>query len=99
MRTLSPPRPTPLRTQQSDTGDWRQASRCLDESPDDFFPVGQGPAARQQAERAKRVCSGCTVREQCLAMALADDIRDGVFGGLDEDERRALTAGARRHHT
>jgi len=105
MHTLAPPRPTHRQTQQSqqtqrthqsDTGDWRQESRCLDASPDDFFPVGQGPAAREQAERAKGVCSRCAVREQCLDLALAGNIQHGVFGGLDEDERRALAAEARR---
>lgn len=99
MHTLSPPRPALRRvqqTQQSDTGDWRQASRCLGASPDDFFPIGQGQAAREQAERAKGVCFRCAVREQCLDWAMAGDIQHGVFGGLDEDERRALAAEARR---
>ena len=71
-------------------GDWQQASRCRSEPPDVFFPIGHGPAARRQAERAKRVCAGCGVREQCLAWAVSNGIRDGVFGGLDEEERRDL---------
>lgn len=72
------------------SGSWREASRCRTVPPDDFFPLGRGPAAKRQAERAKRVCAVCGVRQQCLAWAVATGIRDGVFGGLDEDERREL---------
>ncbi|WP_343905185.1 WhiB family transcriptional regulator [Nocardioides aquiterrae] len=70
--------------------DWRLDARCATEPPDDFFPIGEGPAAQQQARRAKGVCQECPVREQCLEWALAADVRHGVFGGLDEGERMAL---------
>lgn len=97
MRTLSPPSSArPMSLGASPEGDWRADSRCADEPPDDFFPIGHGPAAMRQAERAKRVCADCPVRRQCLSWALASDIREGVFGGLDEDERRDLVA--RRRH-
>jgi WhiB family redox-sensing transcriptional regulator len=74
-------------------GDWRQQSRCHDEPPEDFFPIGHGPTARRQAERAKRLCAECQVREPCLVYALENGISDGVFGGLDEVERRTLGRG------
>jgi WhiB family redox-sensing transcriptional regulator len=70
--------------------DWRLEARCAVEPPDDFFPIGEGPAAQQQARRAKAVCRQCLVREQCLEWAVTHDIRHGVFGGLDERERLAL---------
>ena len=72
--------------------DWRLASRCSTVSPDDFFPVGSGPAARAQARRAKAVCRECVVREQCLEWALENDVAHGVLGGLEEGERVALRA-------
>lgn len=75
-----------------DPADWRLASRCASESPDDFFPVGTGPTARAQARRAKAVCRECVVREQCLRWALENDVPHGVLGGLDEEERMALRA-------
>jgi len=75
---------------QARGGSWQQASRCRNEPPEVFFPIGHGPAAQRQAERAKRICAVCGVREQCLAWAVSNGIRDGVFGGLDEEERRAL---------
>ena len=74
----------------TDASDWRFLGRCLDEDPDLFFPVGStGPAVGQTLE-AKGVCRQCEVRQQCLTWALAEGLDDGVWGGLDGDERRAL---------
>ena len=70
--------------------DWRLEARCATEPPDDFFPIGEGPAAQLQARRAKAICRECVVREQCLEWAVTNDVRHGVFGGLDEGERIAL---------
>ena len=50
-----------------------------------FFPE-KGGSTRD----AKRVCSGCTVRAECLEYALANDERFGIWGGLSERERRRL---------
>ncbi|MFF1284343.1 WhiB family transcriptional regulator [Streptomyces sp. NPDC058299] len=55
-----------------------------------FFPVGEGVIATAQAERAKLVCRRCPVRDDCLQFALATGQDSGVWGGLTEDERRAL---------
>jgi WhiB family redox-sensing transcriptional regulator len=52
--------------------------------------VGNGARARAQARVAKDVCSACDVRSQCLAFALAANLRHGVFGGLGEEERREV---------
>jgi WhiB family transcriptional regulator, redox-sensing transcriptional regulator len=55
-----------------------------------FFPVGtSGPALRQIAE-AKTVCRRCPVVTECLAWALESGQDAGVWGGMSEDERRAL---------
>lgn len=43
-----------------------------------------------QIEEAKAVCRRCDVREQCLQWALETGQDAGVWGGLSEDERRAL---------
>ncbi|MCS0638399.1 WhiB family transcriptional regulator [Streptomyces sp. LP05-1] len=69
---------------------WRNAAACLEEDPDLFFPIGTGGPAVVQAEEAKRVCRRCPVREQCLEWALETGQDVGVWGGLAEDERRAL---------
>ncbi|CAN5676479.1 hypothetical protein BH24ACT11_BH24ACT11_20490 [soil metagenome] len=70
--------------------DWRHRSACLDEDPELFFPIGNTGPALSQIEEAKAVCRRCTVREQCLAWALESGQDHGVWGGLSEDERRAL---------
>jgi WhiB family transcriptional regulator, redox-sensing transcriptional regulator len=70
--------------------DWRHRSACLDEDPELFFPIGNTGPAILQIEEAKAVCRRCDVREQCLAWALEAGQDHGVWGGLSEDERRAL---------
>lgn len=70
--------------------DWRHRSACLTEDPELFFPVGNtGPAIMQIAE-AKKVCARCAVRTDCLQWALEAGQDHGVWGGLSEDERRAM---------
>jgi WhiB family redox-sensing transcriptional regulator len=39
---------------------------------------------------AKRICSGCTVRDECLHAALDRHESYGIWGGLNEFERRSL---------
>jgi WhiB family redox-sensing transcriptional regulator len=70
--------------------DWRHRAICLDEDPELFFPIGNTGPAIMQIEEAKQVCRRCDVREQCLAWALEAGQDHGVWGGLSEDERRAL---------
>lgn len=70
--------------------DWRQRAICREEDPELFFPVGtSGPALLQIAE-AKTVCRRCPVVSECLTWALASGEDFGVWGGMSEDERRAL---------
>jgi WhiB family redox-sensing transcriptional regulator len=40
--------------------------------------------------KAKRICTDCPVRTQCLAEALDNHIEWGVWGGMTERERRQL---------
>ncbi|MFI8916523.1 WhiB family transcriptional regulator [Streptomyces sp. NPDC053513] len=76
--------------------DWRHNAVCREEDPDLFFPVGNtGPALLQIAE-AKAVCCRCPVMQACLRWALESGQDDGVWGGLSEDERRAMKRRARR---
>jgi WhiB family transcriptional regulator, redox-sensing transcriptional regulator len=70
--------------------DWRHRAICRDEDPELFFPVGNsGPALLQQAE-AKTVCRRCPVVSDCLTWAIESGQDAGVWGGMSEDERRAL---------
>ena len=79
--------------------DWRDRAACLDEDPELFFPIGNTGPAILQIEEAKSVCRRCDVVDTCLKWALENGQDAGVWGGLSEDERRALkrrTARARR---
>lgn len=70
--------------------DWRHHALCRDEDPELFFPIGNtGPAVRQ-VDRAKAICSRCSVTQECLTWALENGQDAGIWGGLSEDERRAL---------
>ncbi|WP_329170520.1 WhiB family transcriptional regulator [Streptomyces sp. NBC_01685] len=69
---------------------WRMHAACREEDPDLFFPIGSSGPALVQAEEAKAVCGICPVREQCLEWVLENGQDAGVWGGMDENERRAL---------
>jgi WhiB family redox-sensing transcriptional regulator len=70
--------------------EWMDQAACLTEDPELFFPPTEvGPGAAQVTE-AKAVCARCPVRSDCLLMALATGLTEGVFGGLSATERRAL---------
>jgi len=61
-----------------------------------FGLVGtSGPAASQIAA-AKAVCQRCDVRLACLEWAMATGQDAGVWGGLSEEERRALRRARQR---
>ena len=64
---------------------WRQQSACRDLETTVFFP-----ATDEEAAAAKAVCATCPVRLECLEYAIATRQDDGVWGGLDETERRRL---------
>ncbi|TFV88178.1 WhiB family transcriptional regulator [Blastococcus sp. CT_GayMR20] len=64
---------------------WRLDALCAETDPEAFFPE-KGGSTRE----AKRVCTGCDVRAECLEYALANDERFGIWGGLSERERRRL---------
>ena len=77
--------------------DWRITAACRNEDPNLFFPLGNEGPALLQIEQAKSVCRGCPVTEQCLKFALAEDVADGVFGGLTARERASLRRSATRN--
>lgn len=70
--------------------EWWHVGACRDEDPELFFPVGETPLAKEQAEEAKVVCEGCPVRVACLSWALSTRQEHGVWGGKSEQERRSL---------
>jgi WhiB family transcriptional regulator, redox-sensing transcriptional regulator len=67
---------------------------CRHEDPELFFPVGSTGPALLQAARAKAVCAGCPVRIDCLDYAIETGQSAGVWGGVSEEERRAIRSAA-----
>jgi WhiB family transcriptional regulator, redox-sensing transcriptional regulator len=67
------------------TGGWQERALCAQTDPEAFFPE-KGGSTRE----AKKVCTGCEVRAECLEYALEHDERFGIWGGLSERERRKL---------
>lgn len=76
---------------------WREHAACAGEDTSLFFPWDgeRGHAAERREAKAKEICSGCTVRPECLAWA--EDHRErGLWGGLTEDERASERKNGRR---
>lgn len=49
---------------------WRSDAACGQLPTHLFFPSGNSDVTRADEERAKAVCAGCSVQDQCLAFAL-----------------------------
>jgi WhiB family redox-sensing transcriptional regulator len=64
---------------------WQTDALCAQTDPEAFFPE-KGGSTRD----AKRICTTCEVRTECLEYALQNDERFGIWGGLSERERRRL---------
>jgi len=75
---------------------WLSDAACIGEDPELFFPIGTSPPAAEQTLRAKRVCRGCPVKPECLEWSLVTYQDAGVWGGLDEEERRQIRRARRR---
>ena len=70
---------------EEDAPSWQERALCAETDPEAFFPE-KGGSTRE----AKKICTGCEVKAECLEYALANDERFGIWGGLSERERRRL---------
>jgi WhiB family transcriptional regulator, redox-sensing transcriptional regulator len=70
---------------ESDAQSWQERALCAETDPEAFFPE-KGGSTRE----AKKICTGCEVKAECLEYALSNDERFGIWGGLSERERRRL---------
>ena len=78
---------------------WQHAAACRGEDASAFFaPNYFEKRAEKQAREAvaKTICARCPVQEPCLAYALRIREPHGVWGGLNEMERRATLRGRAR---
>jgi len=70
---------------EADAQSWQERALCAETDPEAFFPE-KGGSTRE----AKKICTGCEVKAECLEYALSNDERFGIWGGLSERERRRL---------
>ena len=74
---------------------WQVRAACRGPHADIFFPPLQFERREEKRERegrAKAICMTCPVQRDCLDYALAIREPHGIWGGLNEAERRLLLA-------
>ena len=70
---------------------WLQDAACQDvDDASIFFSHNGHTEGLQDVYEAKLYCAECPVREECLDHAMTNNERYGIWGGLDEKERRRL---------
>lgn len=72
---------------------WQWRGACRGEDSALFFPPPQleeKEDRRAREDRAKAICGGCSVRVECLEYAIRIREPHGIWGGLNELERRVL---------
>lgn len=72
---------------------WWDLAACRGQDASYFFAPSYFEKRAEKAAReavAKAFCRRCRVREDCLEYALEQRDPHGVWGGLNEMERRAL---------
>jgi len=66
---------------------WRVDAACSGVASELFFPAGEDA---ESSVAAKEICGVCPVQEACLQYAVATNQTEGVWGGLDANERRRM---------
>jgi WhiB family redox-sensing transcriptional regulator len=72
---------------------WRARAACRGPETALFFPptTAERKEDRDAREgRAKEICHGCPVQRDCLDHAIGVGEMHGIWGGLNEAERRGL---------
>ena len=72
---------------------WQLRAACRGPQAEVFFPPSHFERKDEKSERegmAKAICATCPVRQVCLDYALAIREPHGIWGGLNELERKAL---------
>lgn len=62
-----------------------------------WFPTGDAADAARLRTRARKVCVGCPVAQECFAQGLAESEPWGVYGGVDFGWARHRVRNSERH--
>ena len=76
---------------------WQLRAACRGPRSTVFFPPTSGERRDEREARearAKVICGECSVRAECLDYALSIREPHGIWGGLNENERRELLESA-----
>ena len=70
---------------------WREEASCRKLGPSIFFSEdGDGGLSRKNDVSAKKICSACNVKTDCLSYALNEQIAFGIWGGFTARERSSI---------
>ena len=72
---------------------WQLKAACRGPQAEAFFPPSHVERKEERADReraAKTICKTCPVRQPCLNYALRIHEQHGIWGGLNEFERKQL---------
>jgi WhiB family redox-sensing transcriptional regulator len=70
---------------------WQLKAACRGPQAEIFFPPAHAERKEeklQREDRAKAICKTCAVRNECLEYAVRIREPHGIWGGLNEMERR-----------
>jgi WhiB family redox-sensing transcriptional regulator len=70
---------------------WQEKAACRGPQAAVFFPPPQFERKDEREERetrAKAICAQCSVRVPCLEFAIRIREPHGIWGGLNENERK-----------
>jgi WhiB family redox-sensing transcriptional regulator len=72
---------------------WQYRAACRGEDAEMFFAPNYFERKEEKEDRevqAKTICARCPVRDECLEYALRNREPHGIWGGLNESERKSL---------
>jgi WhiB family redox-sensing transcriptional regulator len=75
---------------------WQEKAACRGPQSAVFFPPShfeRKDEKEARETRAKAICATCSVRQPCLDFAVRIREPHGIWGGLNEVERKQLSAG------
>ncbi|MDA8359888.1 MAG: WhiB family transcriptional regulator [Actinomycetota bacterium] len=73
--------------------EWQASAACRGPQASVFFPPSHTERKEEKLARearAKSICAECHVRQQCLSYAISIREPHGIWGGLNEAERKQL---------